>query len=245
MAVSSAGHTDWTNPSIASNARPFYVQQRRHVDWFFAHHATHEDVAPYRAFDQIQRDFPLEVDERDARVQFERLAAKARAWKDRDPRVVEQRLAQFDVGRDPAIGERVAMAVKAREQIEPTRWNLDVDLHRLELSGHPAANDLQRLAALFLVRCQFDTATDNTHQVSVFPSSTQSKGHWVKPYSGTNARRAACWMGDATDVYVSDAMTSMFLRSHARLDGNNQKPVRQPPAPHHLLSPPETIVPSG
>lgn len=52
-------------------------------------------------------------------------------------------------------------------------------------------------------------------------------------------------MGDATDVYVSEAMTSMLLRSHCRLGGNSQKPMRQPPAPHHLLSPPETIVPSG
>lgn len=64
-------------------------------------------------------------------------------------------------------------------------------------------------------------------------------------YSGTNARRAAYWIGDATDVYVSEAITSMLLRSHCMLGGKSQKPMRHPPAPHHLLNPPDTIVPSG
>ena len=52
-------------------------------------------------------------------------------------------------------------------------------------------------------------------------------------------------MGALTDVKVSLAMAAMAPQSHSSSAGNENSPSLQPPAPHHLLRPVETTVPSG
>ncbi len=61
----------------------------------------------------------------------------------------------------------------------------------------------------------------------------------------SNARTAAYWIGAEVDVYVSLATLDMASSSHRSERGKDSVPSLQPPAPHHLLSPELTIVPSG
>ena len=60
-----------------------------------------------------------------------------------------------------------------------------------------------------------------------------------------NARTAAYWMGAQVEVKVSLATAAMPSSSQDRERGNVNVPSRQPPAPHHLLSPALMMVPSG
>ena len=52
-------------------------------------------------------------------------------------------------------------------------------------------------------------------------------------------------MGALVEVNVSLATEAMASRSQLIHSGITKRPKRQPPAPHHLLSPPLNIVPSG
>jgi hypothetical protein len=56
---------------------------------------------------------------------------------------------------------------------------------------------------------------------------------------------AAYWIGALTEVNVSLAMAAIAPHSHSSSSGNENTPSRHPPAPHHLLRPVETTVPSG